>query len=412
MLLGFSLVVVSCVTVYDTISNRDFSSHYNPGQTQIHPEFSVFMPSSTELRLYFRFFPWELAYKPDPKDSIAKAHVQLFFRVTKTYNSIEIIDSLTTMFHFKGKPRSQYVGFVPIRLLEKGKYVMEVFLTDINSQVQISKVMELDFQPDGNANSYMMLSVHGNPLFQPHFSVNDSFRIRSGILNPKGMKVEYYRPDTLLPEPPDQIGEEVLEGGQADSSWVLTNPDTVLFTFNQPGLYCFKATESVIGKPYLGTGIHFPYIKTPEDMLRPLGYLCSSKEMEVYWNLNNPKQAVDSFWISTAGDLDKARELIRVYYNRVQLANYFFTGTKEGWLTDKGMVYTICGPPAKVQLTDQGEYWVYGKGKKEAIEFYFYYDYHPLFGKLSILERSDLYSRMWYNAIATWREGRIFSLNP
>ncbi len=134
--------------------------------------------------------------------------------------------------------------------------------------------------------------------------------------------------------------------------------------------------------------------------------------MTKYWKYNSVKEAVDTFWLTRTNDTDKARELIRIYYNRVQLSNYYFTDYKEGWLTDRGMIYIICGAPAIIQENESGEYWIYGKGTNDAMRFYFYREIHPIFGRTYILDRSDLYARMWFNAISTWRDGRVFSLNP
>jgi len=405
------LVAISCVTVYDTISNRNYAHQYNPGLTPFHPEYGILMASATDNRLFFRFFPNEFAFLIAEGDSVPKAHIRFFFRTTRSYQSIEIVDSLTAFFNFKGRPRPQFMGFVPLQFPEKGRYIIEVFLTDLNSGQSVSQVLDVDFNPEGNQNSFLFLSEHANPIFYNHFSANDTFRVRSEFFNPSGIRVSYYQSDTTLPVPPDIQKETYLEPMAIDTSWIIPHPDTCLFTFNKKGVYFFSDTMGIHGKTYLCANEFYPYLKTPEELLRPLGYLCTEKEMQSFWELGSPKLAVDSFWLAAANDVDKARELIRVYYHRVQLANYYFTDFKEGWLTDRGMIYIIFGAPGQVRKTDDGEFWNYGRDSKDGLEFYFYNEYHPLFGKTSYLERSDLNTRLWFNAITTWREGRVFSLN-
>ena len=39
----------------------------------------------------------------------------------------------------------------------------------------------------------------------------------------------------------------------------------------------------------------------------------------------------------------KAKSLIAIYYNRIQNANLHFTTFKEGWKTDRGMIYVVFG---------------------------------------------------------------------
>lgn len=128
--------------------------------------------------------------------------------------------------------------------------------------------------------------------------------------------------------------------------------------------------------------------------------------------MHNPKVAVDSFWMNTTDDLDEARELIQMYYSRVQLANYYFSDYREGWQTDMGMIYVVCGPPGSVKKTIEGEIWNYGSDKNGAVEFYFYKDQHPLFGTVYRLHRSEKLSRFWFASVSTWCDGRIFSVNP
>ncbi len=402
----------SCITVYDTVNNRNFANQYNPGEQQMHPEYSIYMKSANEIRLYFRFFPKELAYFVNENDSIPRAQAKLFFRVTNSYAATHIIDSLTTTLNLQGKPRSHYLGYVPLRLPTEGKYIIEVFLTDVALNKSVSSVIEYNYSFSGGASSYIFLSQYGNPLFYPYFSATDTFRVRSEMFSTKQLRVSYYKPITTLPIPPDIQKNILLKPIPADSSWIIENPDTTLFYYNKGGIYCFTSKNEIIGKPYSCFNEFYPYIKEENELLKPLAYLCSKKEMTEYYSYPSIKQAVDTFWIQPTNDLDKSRELIRIYYNRVQLANYYFTDYKEGWLTDRGMIYIICGAPAIIRKTDEGEYWVYGRGSNDATKFFFYRENHPLFGNTYILERSDLYSRMWYNAISTWRDGRIFSLNP
>lgn len=410
ILLG--VAIPSCVTVYETINNRDFSDQYNPAERYMHPEYSIYMKSPDDVRLYFRFFPRELAFFEIDSDSIPKARARLFFRITNSYSGTQIIDSLTKNFVLKGKPRSHFIGFVPLQFPSEGKYIIEVFLSDINVNKTISTVLEYNHKPRSNPNSYMLLSQHGNPLFHNFFSVTDSFRIRTEMFDSKKMRVSYYKPESIIPPPPDIDKEMVLDATTIDSTWIIENPDTVIVTLSKKGIYQFTNNNELIGKSAICFQENFPYLKTSEELLRPLSYLCTAKEFRKMLEMQNAKHALDTFWIKATNDIDKSRELIRVFYNRVQLANYFFTDYKEGWLSDRGMIYIICGAPAITRITDEGEYWFYGKGSDATTKFFFSRLDHPVFGSTYVLDRSDLYSRMWYTAITTWRDGRVFSLNP
>lgn len=378
----------------------------------MHPDFKLFMKSANETRLYFRLFPKEFAFTRSDSDSIPKAKVKVMFRVTKTYSSIEILDSLSKVFTFKGKPRAQFIGFFPIDIKTEGKYIVEVFVTDLKSRAVASTVLEGEYQPTGSKNSFLFLTPHGTPFFYDYFSTTDTFRVRTEMLRASGIKIDYYPTDTSIPAAPDVPLNETLKTLSVDTSYFIVNPDTTLLSYKKEGVYNFTDNDNSPTMTMPAFNAYFPFLKTPETLLKPLWYLCDKKEMKRYLAFESPKMAVDSFWIKTAGDLDKARELIRIYYNRVQLANYYFTDYREGWLTDKGMVYVVFGAPASVKKNDEAELWIYGKGNDESMKFTFIEEKHPQFGKIYTLKRSELYARIWFNAIETWRSGRVFTLNP
>jgi len=126
----------------------------------------------------------------------------------------------------------------------------------------------------------------------------------------------------------------------------------------------------------------------------------------------NQKLAVDNFWINTAGSIDKARELIRIYYNRVFYANYFFVSYKEGWKTDRGMIYIIYGPPDVLYKNDEEERWIYRNSKgTENISFTFRKVENPFTQNDFVLNRSDELDSRWGEAISSWRNGLIFSID-
>src|SRR5699024_11656675 len=61
------------------------------------------------------------------------------------------------------------------------------------------------------------------------------------------------------------------------------------------------------------------------------------------------KAAVDRFWLKNIGNQNKARQVIKKYYQRVVEANKQFSNFKEGWKTDLGMIYILFGPPWYVE---------------------------------------------------------------
>lgn len=402
---------VSCFTVYNTIENRDFSKKYHLDENDLHLICEVFQPNTTNLELHFQIFPIEFSFAKTKKDSFSEARVSLFFRITKTHSSLAIIDSMTQNFVFRGKPRPYFSSKLPIRLPENGNYVLEVFLTDQKAQISTSQVLRIKKDDAGGEHSYLFLNPYAQPVFKDFFTVNDSFRVRNTLKTSTDMEVKKILAKTRPAPPPDLLKMDDTEYDLTeDSIYFYSQIDTSLLHFSEEGIYIFK-NKSMNGSRAIPIFDEFyPYVKTPEQLLESLVYLSTEKEMDALKNIQDPKIAVDTFWHSIAKDFNKARELIRIYYNRVQLANYFFVELKEGWKTDRGMIYIIFGSPTQVSINKDGEIWSYGKSTKSGLTFSFYREHHTIYGEYFELNRSEQYARTWFNAISTWRKGKVFSM--
>jgi GWxTD domain-containing protein len=164
---------------------------------------------------------------------------------------------------------------------------------------------------------------------------------------------------------------------------------------------------------------------SPEAMIEPLAYLASRDEIDELRSAIKPKVALDDFWIKCGGNVERARELIRIYYTRVLYSNYYFTSYKEGWLTERGMIYIIYGPPDKVYKTSEGESWGYSKpliksswgGRYTVSDDYLFFNFKKRTSLFSdndyYLSRNETLVTYWDQAILNWRKGIVFRLdNP
>jgi GWxTD domain-containing protein len=192
------------------------------------------------------------------------------------------------------------------------------------------------------------------------------------------------------------------------------------------GIYHFSARREIKeGFTLFNLGSTFPAMTTPEAMIEPLAYLATQDELAELRASTKQKIALDEFWIKRAGNIEKARELIKIYYSRVLYANYYFTSFKEGWRTERGMIYIIYGPPDKVYKTNEGENWGYRKpviqsswgGKYTVKEDYLFFTFRMRDNRFSdndfYLSRSETIVTFWDQAIQSWRKGIVYRLdNP
>jgi GWxTD domain-containing protein len=160
-------------------------------------------------------------------------------------------------------------------------------------------------------------------------------------------------------------------------------------------------------------------------MIEPLAYLASPGEVDTLRMALKPKIALDEFWIKYGGNVEKARELIRIYYTRVLYSNYYFTSYKQGWRSERGMIYIIYGPPDKVYKTMEGENWGYKKpviksswGSRYTVsDDYLFFNFEKRDNRFSdndyYLSRNETLVTYWDKAITSWRKGIVFRLdNP
>lgn len=186
-------------------------------------------------------------------------------------------------------------------------------------------------------------------------------------------------------------GRLVFEGGKRHS-------------LRKEGLY-FVQTDTQSNK---GVFLHcmdadFPEMTRLEDLLLSIRYISTNEEYYRLQRSEDKKKALDEFWLARNDDKEVARQLIRIYYNRILAANRFFTTFKAGWKTDRGLIFSIFGVPAEVYRYPQQELWrYYLGGGRSATDFHF-----RKVEEEYILQRGPYLGEVWDRQIRRWRQGLI-----
>ena len=102
-----------------------------------------------------------------------------------------------------------------------------------------------------------------------------------------------------------------------------------------------------------------------------------------------------------------AKSTIKRYYRRVKEANAMFTGYKEGWKTDMGMIYIVFGPPDEVFKKSSQEVWRYTKlPGLPTVSFTFAQIDNIFVQQHYALVRNPNYKAAWIRKVSDWRRGR------
>lgn len=198
------------------------------------------------------------------------------------------------------------------------------------------------------------------------------------------------------------------------------------FSMFEKGNYRFEVTLTdnagevleVKARDFSIKGAYYPSLKSPKELLEPLFYIMPPKEYKRLIKMENPdslKQEIDRFWLSNIRKRSTARQVISLYYERVEEANKQFSNFKEGWKTDPGMVYILFGPPLYVEEGIDGMVWSYTNNFQDGTRIFrfskerFFSDQFPF--NHFILSRSQFYYNEEFQQIEAWKSGRILTLS-
>ncbi len=120
-----------------------------------------------------------------------------------------------------------------------------------------------------------------------------------------------------------------------------------------------------------------------DEAIEQLQYIASRKEMKKMRNAPKDKKReyFEAFWKAKDPTPGTAtNELMDEYYRRVEFANQHFSGFREGWRTDMGMIYILFGPPNDVERQPFNvEASPFYETEIYAYEVWYYYDLNRRF---------------------------------
>ncbi|HEX7070971.1 MAG TPA: GWxTD domain-containing protein, partial [Rhodothermales bacterium] len=167
------------------------------------------------------------------------------------------------------------------------------------------------------------------------------------------------------------------------------------------------------GRYLVVTSAGFPRVETLDEMVDALGYIAYERELGRIREGATPAerlQRFDAFWGSLVRQRSVATNLIETYYARIEEANLLYSSYKEGWKTDRGMVYVLLGPPLLVDAYSESEVWRYSYGDDALYTFVFDRVRIPEadgFYENYILRRRPYYEHVWLQLVDRWRSGVV-----
>ena len=410
------LLCAGCSTSRSYVSTKwNLSSIYNPASSRIHPALKVFHNTEHTSMLYIKLFPMELLFSQMGVDAEQTSKISFHIELYEIDGDMnQLVDSNTIEYTIKKQSiDKRFIAQIPLAT-ETGKtYYLKVITRDLLRKSFNVSFINVDKRNEYSQQNFNFINVDAIPLFTPVLNSESFFRLQHRNPNVSKLFISYYADKSDLPKPTFASSSSGFLYNRPDSTWEVDFKRNLVLKFTVPGIYHFRIdTNQKEGLTLFNFGEDFPKVKTSELLIDALAYITTSAEYAELKNGENAKLSADNYWLKIGGDTDRAREMIRIYYNRVYFANYYFTADKPGWKTDRGMVYIVYGPPHNLKKETNKETWLYyRKGSSSSILFNFKYDPNTFSLNSFTLERSENHDWHWREAVDAWRAGKIYLLD-
>lgn len=418
------LMVAGCATVKKEVHDpNDLSYIYNPLRSQAPPVYRIFHQSDAVTELSLKFYAQNLNFSQANPEGISQASMVLMYRLFDISDGRVPIDTAMKNLSMPEQDgRRDYIFNIPLEAPAGSIYEVEIVLRDIIRNSRTQRYIRFDKRNSYNRYNFQVRS-HSDykEIYTPILRENEFFNLLSPNRHIDSLRIDYYQPFDRVPDKPYLLLPERSIEMVPDHTVTLPYSDTVAIMLPRRGVYHFRADSlEMEGYTLCNFGDDYPVMNRPGAMIEPLIYLTDQITVDTLLNHPRPKIALDNFWVGTTDNMEKARELIRIYYNRVLYANLYFTSYKEGWRTDRGMIYIIYGPPDKVYKSVGGERWGYkrprvksGWGIRYVVEeqmLYFTFSLRENFFSNNhyTLIREESLTTLWEDAVRSWRNGVVF----
>lgn len=412
--LGLSVVWLASCGKSKPMSKENFSQAYDPAQVPLKLRHTVYHHSPEQSTIYIQIPSSDLTYsQPDESGLINATAIIDVKAYIMGSESKKAIDSLLVKVVDEQPAQTPFYINTNARLnLANGKvYEARLKITDRHGNIQMEETIVVDKQNLNSRQNFLLFdSNYEVPLHGAWVNEPTWLRIKNN--ESKKMHVRYYLRQFPLPPPPFSNFNPPPFQYEADSIFELNaNSDFSVFKARKMGFYHVQKDESQKdGITVFAFSEHFPKVVTTEQMFESLRYITTEWEYREIKQSKNLKKELEKFWVNCAGNREKAGELIKIYYNRVEEANRFFSSFVEGWKTDRGLIHIVYGKPNIIYQSPTAETWIYGEDKNMmSLTFVFVKVINPFTDNDYRLSRDENFKASWYRSIESWRNGRIYA---
>ncbi|HEY0743127.1 MAG TPA: GWxTD domain-containing protein [Chryseosolibacter sp.] len=373
------LVLVAASAMAQPLRDINYSYAYNPDEAvrlQLHP-----VRTSTE---------WQVFYALQVKDTTdANKKFSIEWTTRESLSDKE------------GKPlQTDSAGQISDRLtLPLSPQTTYLVAKVINKQIKRAWIFYTTLDPNYPVNAWV--ERNGEVVSNAFVNLRDSFIVK-GLTT---AVVSYYNDNFPTAQPPfAETQGKVSRGMKSDS--VFTIREGGVLRFSKKGLYLMQTDTNATSGVTIRVEDDYPKLAKIQTLAPPLVYITTAQEYNRLLSAKNEKKQFDRVVLGITNDQERARRLMRNYFRRVEVVNELFTSYKEGWKTDRGMVYIVFGLPDEVFKFSDREVWNYNSTGQN-MSFTFIKSSSVFDPDNYVLLRDKKYQQAWYETIDLWRGSRF-----
>ena len=394
------------------VSTGAYQYLYDWESRTIHPEYVVYHHTADSSTVFFRVFSSELLVTRSKLNS--PFIMDLNLKATISDFSGVVRDTVSLSFRESSKDRPGWLLGSLVVPMPEGEWNLLMEFTDLSRNLTQPTFVSCDKKNSFSAQNYLLAKYEtGEPVFGGFVSSGQKVQVFSArnenmgspTLSRINSEIKLPPPpfSVAVPEQPSVLGAKLmLPNRQKDGDYVFDVEDGVYFFSHDVSKRSGLAIKTANG--------HFPKVKDLNALEWPIRFIMTKAEHEEIIKSNYSKALIDQFWLECAGSKEHARELIRIFYKRVEEANFYFSNYTEGWRSDRGMIHLLFGNPNQIIRSLEGEVWNYGEDSQSAIlSFSFRKVDSPFTSNLFVLEREPGYKPYWERMVQSWRAGKIYN---
>ena len=248
------------------------------------------------------------------------------------------------------------------------------------------------------------------PYFSKYINAGQGVRIKNVFEEENSYEITY-KVNNAIPALPPFDDTPVNPPAEILVDTIYHSLEGASFTFGSEGLYKIREQGDTATNNYLCilvTTPFFPQFGDYQQLVEPLIYISTDQEFRDLRNTENTREYFENFVLKLVkNNREVAKDFVKYYFKRAKKASHYFTSNKEGWKTDKGMLYQIFGNPFQVFRNEATELWVYSFPNSGRVRFLFDIVKGDHNQEEYQLIHNKKFRDYWMSAVTKWRSGQV-----